>query len=331
MNNNNAIQQSTIKKISEGKYYAHKDDLYFVLERVTSENIGFWKDYAATQAELCGVGKMFGELGFTSGTIFSYALNFYEDSDVWVAFATQKDITQPNVTLNKIGDIEMCVTVSTTPDLPFSTHLGIFKSYEFTVNAAMDSMVRNAMINNKADWEYLGAPYKNLVSHKGLSVDFHAFAAKATQEIYGNKDYMVTRPATNMLAIMEKNLSEELIYVGSSWSNPESPFIPKVNHILITKPSGEKVSVQKPTFWSGELNGGMNPITVIDINKLANKVSFDILSDAQAQENSNTELSDHSAIESMAEKVSETDLGQETSNQDDIYTKSLPGALEHFE
>jgi hypothetical protein len=331
MNNNNAIQQSCVKKLSEGKYYAHKDDLYFVLERVTSENIGFWKDYSDSQAELSKGNGILGTLRHTSGSIFKGALNFYKDYDVWVAYSTMKDITQPDTHLNMIGDIEMCVTVSTTPDLPCSTHFGIFKSYEFIINDVIDSSVRKGTIKDKTAWENIGTPYKNLIAHKGLSLDLHSFAAKATQEIYGNKDYMITRPNETMFNIIKNNLSQELVYiVTNDFEDFDSPFLCNMGKMFFKKLSGEEVSFETPEYWYQEsLGSGAMPLTVLDINKLGNKVSFDIISDAPTQQSSNIENLDNSVIESIAEKVSEIKLVKEE-NKDNSKEKSTTEPFEMY-
>lgn len=125
---------------------------------------------------------------------FPASLNYYKTNDVWVAFATRNSIKSADFKLNLTGDIEMAVPVMTNKDIPFYTPMGIFRAVEF----------------------YESKKHRSKFSvHKNLSMDLHSFVAQAIKAVYGNKDYLITKPVPTMLKIMEKNLSSKTMWIGT--------------------------------------------------------------------------------------------------------------------
>lgn len=180
-----------------GKKYddKQKDDLYFALERVTDKNIVFWKEFVETQGsktKRSGVidKKSQKQIYLTDMIVpFETALKFYNSSDVWIAYVTNKKITkEAQDLLQREGDIEMTCTVMTTKEIPFYSPMGIFRTAEF--------------------W--------GLKRHEGLAMNLHSFIAKAILVAYGNKEYMITKPVDSMRDIIIKNIPANAVWIGDA-------------------------------------------------------------------------------------------------------------------
>ncbi|MCC2646501.1 MAG: hypothetical protein K0R02_566 [Rickettsiaceae bacterium] len=183
----------SIKHSNNNRYIAKKDDLFFVLERVTWQNIDFWKDYANHEYNISVKGMGIPHNISDPVHSFQKGLVYWNSDHVWIAYATKKNMSKADTTLNIDGDIEMCFTVMTNENVPFTTHMGIFRAAEFYQNG--------------------------LPMHKNLAMELHSFAAKACQVAYGSveyikKEYMITQPVDQMREIMAKSLPKEAVYIG---------------------------------------------------------------------------------------------------------------------
>jgi hypothetical protein len=337
MAKNNQSYGKSINKLNDNEYSAQNKNLDFGFERVTSENVEFWKGYAEHQKSLCG-GTALSEVQSIQGTAdtFKMALNYYNTDDVWVAYAATKDTKQQNSPLKQKGDIQICTTIGTTKDLPFTTHLGIFKAYEFSIVEILKKLPKEETAIDPETQESIEQEinkYKELVTYKGLSLDLHSFAAKAAQTIYGNKEYMITKPVTVMLNILTKNLPEEAIFVNHKKYQPtaSSPFKLEGSMMMVQKKSGEQIFLEKPAFWSHmHLRHGFNPAVIIDIDVLASLKALDGY-DPSASTNSHLEI-DNSQINIMAEKDFGINLDKHEINPSiDKVTINLTGDLEYTE
>lgn len=199
-----------IKKIDNDLYVGHKGDLYFVFECVTPETINFWQKYIKNQTEAFNIYAILPPEYTAPFKSFKESLKYYSDSDVWIAYVTTKKITQKTVdmSIDLTGTIEMAVPIMTTKNLPFYTPLGIIRAVEFTEFKNTGNFLSRS--------GKLLAPFKaQFTPHKNLSIALHSFVAQALTMIYGNKEYLITRPVTAMSEIFQKNLPQEALWIGS--------------------------------------------------------------------------------------------------------------------
>jgi hypothetical protein len=115
-------------------------------------------------------------------------LRYFKKSDFWVASVWDKK-PDPNQPPKEMGDLlntaRMMVSVTTHPEVPFQMHMGIF---------ANPVVVRDQKARPK-----------------DLSIELHAFAAKAMKMHDSEKMYMITAPLPVMLEILKKKLGKDCI------------------------------------------------------------------------------------------------------------------------
>ena len=142
-----------LQKVESEIYSMHQSDgLDFNMVKVTALNVDKWKKFTSGQAV----------------TGFNQALGFYDynDTEVWVAYITNKPISDPNYVYTERGrwditsSIGMYVTVTTSPG-PLTTNMGITRIQDFC---------------------------------KGQSPNLHSFTAKMMLDRYPNKKYMINVP-----------------------------------------------------------------------------------------------------------------------------------------
>lgn len=213
--------ESEIKVENPNKFFAskqlycksldslQKDNVYFILEKLTTKNINFWLDYYNSQyyasqdksnpnrdkilTALGAFGKSLNLFQEMTSTLTRHEYSCYgflirlikscfgqKISDgqenfpysVWIAYATRE---HPSALPNG-ANIEMVMSILLNSDAPITTHMGILRSDAFYKS------------ENKP--------------HLGLAVQLQAYGAKACHLIYGPKVYMVTRPSDNMTRIL---------------------------------------------------------------------------------------------------------------------------------
>ncbi|USO01938.1 MAG: hypothetical protein H6850_02355 [Alphaproteobacteria bacterium] len=119
-------------------------------------------------------------------------LRDWGESDVWVCYACysntsiHKKFTETGeINTESLDDIEMAMMLLTHPDLPFTVHLGIFRT--------------------------ASSQLQKLPHHKNLSIFLHAFAAKTAQTVFeGKKLYMATDPIDIMKEILIKKFGNKI-------------------------------------------------------------------------------------------------------------------------
>jgi len=190
---NNTLHPSTHFRYFEKK----QDDLYFVIERFSEDNANFWTTFAGKQNK--NASKLYNSSqnktlkAILAGTIgFNDSLKCHQifarniPQELWILFASTelpKEDSFPD-----IESLEMTCTVSTAPEAPFTTHMGIFR----TINSNM----------------------KNHKVHCNISIVLHAFGAKIMKDLYPNKRYMITTPMPHMEDIFKKALGEKNIHIA---------------------------------------------------------------------------------------------------------------------
>ncbi|MEA2257688.1 MAG: hypothetical protein QOJ51_513 [Acidobacteriaceae bacterium] len=211
--------------------------LSFHLIPLTDDNFDFWKDYVYAMRLIAYNRDFSPALKYGWGQAvkgFLDALEAFEESptsEVWIAAATFGPISKNDFAQSAVN-IEMCMTVTTHPKVPFTTHMGIFRSPLRCLKISSLNALRHLNMYRaneivfllERDWSYL-------LSARNLSGQFHAFAAKrCLQDCSGvKKRYMITAPLGKMLEIMkkeygsaatekirfEKNAKDEIVFVGN--------------------------------------------------------------------------------------------------------------------
>lgn len=275
----------------------HKHNLYFVFEKQASFVSSDWDSYIRYQRH--GINDKKNEYQLRCTKIkegvkgFSNSLKLFSSlcaqsggtrtTEMWIAYITtenrieskkkpyfpsKNDLVIAKYTNEKIkSDVEMAVPVFLNPHSPITTHLGIFRGFEY-----FD---------------------EEIPTHRRISMQLHGFAAAASNLIYGNKVYMVTKPVGGMPVIMKETFrfDENSLYIGDEKERREklekpentcSDFIPTDllqpapltnlddTNWKITKPDGEVESFQKPDWFEHtDLSHETGTTFMIDIKKLA--------------------------------------------------------------
>ena len=221
----------------DGSINSSGDYVYFVLEKLSAENIKFWDIYIKQQekqTQNSGVLTDKGYIPIKDGTAsFAHSLDLWAsvESDIWIAYATTKD---PRITEVDEDSIEMALTVFMNQTAPITTHIGICRNCEY--------------------FRSLKQP------HIGLSMQLHSFAAMAAQEIYGEKSYMVTNPTPIMrrimfIALKEASLENSISTMDAKNAkgvfNTEDPKIWKIQ-----RPKGEQVVFERPDWFGTVTSSG---------------------------------------------------------------------------
>lgn len=178
-----------IKKINDKLYIGKKNDLYFVIERINEKTNRIWLDYIQVQKNKLRNATLSSEIiksyNETFAPFIDIIMNFYDSDDVWVAFVTEKPIIQNQEMILPNDNIIMAVTVTTNKNIPFSTHMGIFRAIEFLQS-----------------------------KHKNLAINLHSFSAQVIRSLYGVM-YMITKPVNFMRNMMIQNLPKK-VWIGSA-------------------------------------------------------------------------------------------------------------------
>ena len=135
---------------------------------------------------------------------FRDSLSYVDSSQVWIAYAysfnDSKDAPYQPFDLSRKKHVELLVTVLTNPGCPISLHMGI---------------ARNAFHIAEKD---------TLPKHSNSSIFLQRFAAEIIKSRDPDKVYMMTKPASHMLAILEKNFSKNDYFLKETHLNPQSPY-----------------------------------------------------------------------------------------------------------
>lgn len=188
--------------------YKKSDDLYvagiagktlsLAMERINSANASLWKNYSTVQSNyrVANIASTELKKGTTAdgSCHFNKVLNqvSYTDNEIWVAYVTKAVNPQkipntmcdyccdglPKGKIKFAQDIEMFVTVTSSPNALLTSHLGITFSIETVCFGRT----------------------------KGVSVDLHSFAAKVMLMRNPARRYMINAPVFQM----EKMIIEAL-------------------------------------------------------------------------------------------------------------------------
>ncbi len=191
-------------KNKDGSVDVNGDEVYFVFEKLTKKNISFWIEYNDRQEIETRRNGVISDVGIgnrkttkrvqLNDGVASFRLSLEQEgklkSDIWIAYITRKNPAS-GLPIN-FADIEMIISVFLNADSPITTHMGISRNYEYFL--------------------YDKNP------HLELAMELHAFCAKVSNQIYGSKLYMVTKPVVDMekiiIKVFEKQGLDKFIWAG---------------------------------------------------------------------------------------------------------------------
>lgn len=172
---------------SEIYHLAQEPDLHFYMVKVTGKNADMWYKYVKNEGSILPMNRQAGIKGFIPSL-------HYHDQDLtetYVAFVSNSTCSDYNI-IDK-ESIEMFVTMMTSENAHFTSHIGISRSESYQGQF-----------------------------HKNLAVQLHSFIAKATLMLHGNKEYMITVPAANMREILIKSFADNdknsKIFIGDNYT-----------------------------------------------------------------------------------------------------------------
>jgi hypothetical protein len=196
-------------------YFDEQSGLTFVMEKLTQGNLRFWINYR---------NAMF-RIGATHGKTqqirqdyiqalkgFQSAIDAFKENEgeVWIAYATH-DLNTDGY--DKMAKIEICMTVTTSHNIPIVTHMGIFKtplrdlSTETLQNAeTIEPFQKFNIVEILKQVEKMGV----LPSKPKLSLALHKFAAQSILHLYPDKEVMITAPLQVMYTMLKSVLGEEV-------------------------------------------------------------------------------------------------------------------------
>lgn len=207
-----------------GKELRGGKELWLAMERVTDDNIASWKKYIKIQTMPRGIGVAFARIdengkAMQKGMLGDGSYHFkavldevsYTENEIWIAYITKASLPQkiPAIpdfhptwgydpvyacensnNLCKGGafmaNLEMFMTVTSSPNALVTSHMGIASSIEGTLSRRT----------------------------KGTSVDLHSFAAKVMLERNPHRECMINAPVFAMEKIMIDALPNS-VFVGT--------------------------------------------------------------------------------------------------------------------
>ncbi len=190
-----------IAKITEDSENKNKP-LYFYFIKLTNDNYRFWWDFKEYNQKLIkqhvsGVNTFEKNLQLFRNQEFTGSGN-----EIWISFSSITKFTNINFSFEK--DIELAFCVFFNNNSPITTHMGIFRTFEF-----------NNHQNNG----------KRVQITPDLAIDLHIFAVQATLKLCKDrniqpKKYMLTKPVDIMIDILKKAFITELkltnsIFIGN--------------------------------------------------------------------------------------------------------------------
>lgn len=250
--------------------------LSFVFIRLDKNNLDFWKNYVGAMRLIAMNSNFSEDLKYGWGQAvrgFLQAIDAYEGtpgSEVWIAAATFGCISKNNFAQSAVN-IEMCMTVTTHPDVPFTTHMGIFRSPLRRLRVSSLERLRDQdMYRTNEIANLLLRNWPVLRSARNLSGQLHAFAAKrCVQESTGiEKVYMITCPLAKMMEIMEKNCNGFATKDVNTQKDDTNIYVIILGNRFTFKKSDFRKYIWLKTLADLNLDNG-RPRIAIDIRRLA--------------------------------------------------------------
>lgn len=310
-----------IEQLDPGLFYAEKNGIYYVLEKVDSSNIDTWNSFILDQQKTYNkMNRSINKLFFTVKNIFNdeekydnfienysqykkdYYLNLLENKKEEIKnYEDLVDIINKYIPIQEIilnnpdptAKFKDCLKFYDRADAYVGYILDILPTGKFNMDIAPNLEMFVSMLTDQTAPFQLhmgiarGLRYldENKEMHGGISVNLHAFMAKAMKEIIDqNKIYFITTPLKQMSEILKKSLSEENIKVGNNNENSPittigiSPYDenyefslkdPQWN--LIFHVNNKEDITKYWWFFSNTQPSSTHPYTIIELEKLASK------------------------------------------------------------
>jgi len=200
---------SGLKKINDSLYVGKvEDEFYVAMERVTRTNLELWQNYGEEQQTTAEAthavrGKEYTLSHLIDGSqCFNSALTKYapkhlaDPNEVWVAYTSRAPVRERATTATADANIEMFMSVLTSRDALFSTHMGIARDWGTELDLLSKEPKRK--------------------KHPYQSLHLHSFAAKVMLLRDPKKVYMITTPAPSMLEIFAKKFPADALFIGDN-------------------------------------------------------------------------------------------------------------------
>lgn len=212
----------SVRKVSEGLYtYMKEPGLFYVMEKVNSDNVSHWRRYSDYQIQAACDHKQVRQhnlecfkaqeagLSFPENrkieivratpdplSRFKSCMSFFDRDgvDVWSAYVSNSDVNHGFKFEAKEAreSIEMAVAVLTHKDAPFQLHMGVHRSPEYMLGQN--------------------------IAHKRISIDLHSFAAYVLRNISEKrKEFVITTPMKSMADIFKKHLDSNSFQEGANF------------------------------------------------------------------------------------------------------------------
>jgi hypothetical protein len=203
------IPYEGLKKIDDDLYVGKvADDFYLAMERVDSNNLDMWLEYAKKQVSWVDEARNKGlRLKYLPS---SYGSNGFKDviegykkgtinpdyNELWVAYVSNIPISEKANLADENPHIEMFVTVITSPHAVITSHMGISRTWEAALDLEQETPLRK--------------------KHPDQSIHLHSFAAKIMKMRYPCKVYMLTTPLKVMREILVKKMPANSVFIGDN-------------------------------------------------------------------------------------------------------------------
>lgn len=187
----------------------------FELIPLTPQNTAFWRRYACAM-RLLALRSNFSE---TIKSGYSNAVKGFNDaldaaardtrSQVWIAVGSHGAVL-PGRFAETACRIEICMTVTAQSNIPFTTHMGIFRSPVRRLGPADFEQARTVEMYGVATIiKLLEFRVNDTRATPNLACQLHAFAAERCLRICRGveKKYMITAPLEKMMEIIEAGFS----------------------------------------------------------------------------------------------------------------------------
>lgn len=161
--------------------------LWVVMERVTDDNAECWVEFSIKHGPK-GTGRR-AEMPNSGGRYFQNVLTqvSYIDNEMWVAYVTTDPCKKSFDQQKDDGQIQVYITVTSSPEAKITSHVGISKTVEsFTAK-----------------------------QYPGIAMDLHAFAAKVMLMRNPGRRYMVAAPEVFIEMVFSKNVPSDKLFIGT--------------------------------------------------------------------------------------------------------------------
>lgn len=152
---------------------------------------------------------LYGDSGAFDAALNNYVLRQKQcpTNETWIAYAlSTRNAPTARCSHETLQHIEVCFTVNTDEEAPFTTHMGIQRSLIYMKNHLEEEL---RLYRNSSN------AIPQFAWHNRISTTLHQFAMKVISQRDPKKLYMITVPMPEMRNMLLKALPTEAIWLGS--------------------------------------------------------------------------------------------------------------------